>query len=240
MGKRNLKLDTDQIDHVFFDLDHTLWDFDRNSSETLTELFHKYKLDEIGNGSLPYFLRKYSEVNQKLWKDYNRGKVSKADLRIKRFSEVLNSIGVRDSVLVKDIDDEYISTCPKKPHLIEGTIALLDYLKHKYIIHVITNGFKETSFHKVNSSGIAPYIQNLITSEDVGYTKPNAAVFHYAFNKTGADNRNSVMIGDNYSTDILGAKRINMPHIFFNTSYLDFKYKVDIEVRKLEDIHHIL
>lgn len=227
--------------HVFFDLDHTLWDFDTNSRETLEELFITHQLEEKLNTNPKKFVEVYLKINQKMWTLYNQNKISKQELRDTRFNLLFKKFKYNNSELAKTIDFEYINTCPKKGKLIDGALEVVEHLSKDYVIHVITNGFQETQETKIKYSGIAPYVSELITSENSGYQKPNTGIFSFALDRIKSHRKECIMIGDNLETDIKGAKQSRIDHIFFNEMRIDRrKLRVQHEVFKLLEIKEIL
>ncbi len=214
-----------EIKHVFFDLDHTLWDFEKNSNLTFEKLFktHNVELD------LQDFLTEYVPINFQYWKLYREEKVSKENLRYGRLKETFDklSFSVTDD-LIHLLSEEYIRVLPSNNHLFDGAIELLEYLHPKYELHIITNGFEEVQNLKLEKSGIEKYFNSIITSESVGVKKPNPRVFKYALDKANAKAENSIMIGDNLEADIIGAIQCGITSIHFNLEnlkYADKKYK---------------
>jgi len=214
-----------EIKHVFFDLDHTLWDFEKNSNLTFEKLFKTHN-DEL---DLQDFLTEYVPINFQYWKLYREEKVSKENLRYGRLKETFDklSFSVTDD-LIHLLSEEYIRVLPSNNHLFDGAIELLEYLHPKYELHIITNGFEEVQNLKLEKSGIEKYFNSIITSESVGVKKPNPRVFIYALDKANAKAENSIMIGDNLEADIIGAIQCGITSIHFNLEnlkYADKKYK---------------
>ena len=227
--------------HVFFDLDHTLWDFECNSRETLEELFINFSLKEKLNTTPEKFVSVYQKINMKMWTLYNQNKISKRDLRDTRFNLLFKKFKYSNAELAKEIDAEYISCCPKKGKLIEGAKEIIEHLSTNHVIHVITNGFQETQETKIKHSGLESYIDELITSENSGYQKPHSGIFSFALDRIKAHRTECIMIGDNLQTDIKGAKQSRIDHIFFNELKIERRrLKVQHEVFKLLEIKEIL
>lgn len=202
-----------RIEHIFFDLDHTLWDFDRNSAIAFSKLFKKFGI----HLKLEEFLAIYQPINLKYWKCYREEKVSKVDLRRRRLLESFEHFGIKFPLEVIDlIADNYIKFLPHTNHLIPGTIEVLEYLKPNYTLHIITNGFREIQQLKLEKSGILPYFKTVTNSEDAGVKKPHPKIFNMALQISGASIKNSLMIGDSYEADILGASAIGLNGICFN------------------------
>ena len=202
-----------QIKHIFFDLDHTLWDFETNSAKAFDFIFKDNKVEVDLNS----FLRIYAPINHSYWKLYREEKVSKKDLRYKRLKETFDILNysITDD-LINHLAIVYIDNLPNYNMLFEGTIDVLDYLSPKYEMHIITNGFEEVQTKKMENSGIIKYFNKIITSESVGVKKPNPRIFDYALQSANARAEQSIMIGDNYEADVQGALNMRMSAIFCN------------------------
>lgn len=222
--------------HIFFDLDHTIWDFDRNAEETLNELFHTYKLSELGLNSCEDFISTYTENNHQLWADYHLGKITKEFLRAERFSKTFLQLGIHPDAVPHQFEDDYVNISPTKTNLFEGAENVLAYLQQKYTLHIISNGFKETTLTKMDLSGLNPYFTNVIISEDVGVNKPNPVIFEYALDKAKALKEESIMIGDSLEADIYGALGFGMEAIFFNPLKKDKPVDVKKQIVHLEEL----
>ncbi|MEJ5961239.1 YjjG family noncanonical pyrimidine nucleotidase [Pedobacter immunditicola] len=224
------------IKHIFFDLDHTIWDFDRNAEETLMELFEQYNLPGLGLNSPQNFIQTYTENNHFLWAEYHLGKITKEELRSQRFSKTFIQLGVEPSLVPHQFEADYVRISPTKTNLFEGSEKVLAYLKEKYALHIISNGFKETTLTKMSVSGLNPYFKNVIISEDVGVNKPDKAVFEYALNKAGATKEESIMVGDSIEADIRGAQAFGMKAIFFNPLNREKPADVNWQITHLEEL----
>lgn len=222
--------------HIFFDLDHTIWDFDRNAEETLNELYHTHKLQELGLQSCSDFILKYTENNHQLWADYHLGKITKEFLRAERFSKTFIQLGIHPDSVPHQFEDDYVSISPTKTNLFEAAEEVLAYLQQKYSLHIISNGFKETTLTKMNLSNLNPYFENVIISEDVGVNKPNPQIFEYALDKAKATKAESVMIGDSLEADIYGALGFGLDAIFFNPTQKDKPEDVKQEITHLKEL----
>jgi putative hydrolase of the HAD superfamily len=229
------------IKYIFFDLDHTLWDFAKNSKEAISELYERHKLATRGIPSFKRFYETYVTVNDRYWTLYRVGKMSKKTLRKIRFQSVLQQFGITDEAFGIQFGEEYLELSPYKTALFPYTHELLKYLTDKgYEMHIITNGFEEVQHIKVKEAKLAPYFKELITSESVQARKPNPLIFEHAFEITGARAEESIMIGDSLEADIVGAKNMGMAQIFFNPLEKDHKEEVDYEVKTLKEIESIL
>jgi putative hydrolase of the HAD superfamily len=203
------------IKHIFFDLDHTLWDFETNSNCAFKTIFEKHKVPV----SLDKFLNYYRGINQEYWKLYREEKITKSALRVGRLKDTFTKINVTVSdKLIDDLSIDYIEVLPNYNELFEGALEILDYLKPKYEMHIITNGFNEVQYKKLKNSGLSPFFNQIITSEDVGVKKPNPIIFNYALKKAEANSKESIMIGDNYEADVIGAIDNGIDAIYFNTT----------------------
>ncbi len=222
--------------NIFFDLDHTIWDFDRNAEETLMELFEHYNLPSLGLASPQNFIQTYTENNHFLWAEYHLGKITKEELRSERFKKTFLQLGVQPERVPLQFEEDYVKISPTKTNLFEGSEKVLAYLQKKYSLHIISNGFKETTLIKMDRSGLNPYFKNVIISEDVGVNKPDKAVFEYALKKAGATKEESIMIGDSLEADIRGAQDFGMRAIFFNPLNRDQPEDVVWQITHLEEL----
>ena len=228
------------IKHVFFDLDHTLWDFEKNSELELLSIYSNYGLHQRGISLEKEFIKVYKQINEEFWEKYRTNKVTKETLRLMRFSRTLEYFGITDKYLANDISIDYTENCPKRTILIDGSIELLNYLQSSYTMHIITNGFEEVQSIKLINSKLDSYFDKIITSEAAGEKKPNPAIFNFALDLTGATIDNSIMIGDNLNTDIKGAIEIGMHSIYYNPKNKEHNFSLYGDVSHLLEIKSIL
>lgn len=191
--------------NIFFDLDHTLWDFEANANETLRELYHYYKLQLISPKTEDDFVAIYTKVNDGMWKLYRQNKITKAHLRSQRFIDTFREMDVYEKDIPSDIWDKYLDICPTKTTLIPGAIDALDYLATKYDLHLITNGFAETQRRKLKHSDLGKYFKTLTISEEVGVQKPHPLVFETALKNARSSEETGHYVGDNLEADIKGS-----------------------------------
>ena len=202
--------------HLFFDLDRTLWDFEKNSEIALHILFHDLNL-HLEIEDFHKFHTEYKEHNALLWKMYGAGKLSKEVLRSDRFRKALASFGVHDETIIERFSDGYVELSPIQTALFPQALETVQELKKSgYQLHMITNGFREVQTVKIENCGLAPYFQELICSEDIGKNKPDKDIFHHAMRLANCNVSQSVMIGDDYEVDILGANAVGMHTIHFD------------------------
>ena len=228
------------LKHIFFDLDHTLWDFEQNSKNELTYLFSYHKLHQKGISLLDEFIKTYKKINNECWALYRVNKITKENLRVERFHKTLNYFGIEDIKLSISMADNYVNNSPKRTLLIDGSIELLNHLQNKYNLHIITNGFHEVQMIKLNNSGLSRYFDKIITSENAGEKKPHKQIFDYALQQTKAKKNNSIIIGDNLETDIKGALDYGIPCIYLNPSNKKHNLSLFAEVKNLKEIKRIL
>ena len=213
-----------KIKHIFFDLDHTLWDFEKNSELALQKVFTKQNITL----SLDLFLEVYKPINFEFWRLFRNEKVTKSELRYGRLKKTFDALNYSISDdLIDIIAIEYIEFLPDFNYLFDGTFEILDYLKAKYKLHIITNGFEEVQLKKLKTSKIIDYFDAIITSESVGVKKPNPKVFKYSLKLANAKKENSIMIGDSIEADVLGAINFGFPAIhcnFTNKSTKNYKF----------------
>ncbi|GAB2837665.1 HAD family hydrolase [Ferruginibacter profundus] len=226
--------------HLFFDLDHTLWDFDSNAKATLTDLYALFNLDNIVAAPFEDFYRKYLYHNEILWDKYHHGLITADDLKWKRMYRTLLDFKIGNEELSRQLSGKFLELLPTKKILFPHTTELLDYLlDKKYVLHLITNGFEKTQWSKINNSGLAKYFTHMITSEASNSLKPKKEIFDYAMNKAGAALQESIMIGDNLDADIQGAINAGMDSVFVNhinaTAHIQPTYTI-YHLKELESI----
>ena len=203
--------------HLFFDLDHTLWDFDTNSREALKDIYHSLSLETAGIHDFDLFHKIYLGHNERLWDRYRKGLMKMDELRWKRMSMTLLEFKNGDEALARKMGVEFLEILPTKQALFPDTIELLQYLtEKKYQLHLITNGFEKTQHHKLKSAGIDFFFREVITSEGSNSLKPDSEIFEYALRKTGAIKKESIMIGDTPEVDILGAREAGIDQVYVN------------------------
>jgi putative hydrolase of the HAD superfamily len=226
--------------HLFFDLDHTLWDFNANARLTLEELYHAMELGSLGVPDFELFYTTYLSHNDKLWEKYRNGVIKVDELRWKRMWHTLIDFKIGDESLAKDLGFRFLQLLPTRNLLFPHTIECLDYLTSKgYNLHLITNGFKETQHSKLKHSGIASYFIEVITSECSNSIKPNKEIFEYAFIKTNARPVESIMIGDSIEVDIQGAKNAGIDQVFVNHTCIDCMIQPTYMVHSLKELEEI-
>ena len=203
----------DFITDIFFDLAHTLWDFEKNSALTFEKILSANNIPV----DLTNFLEVYVPANLIFWKLYRDDKITKEDLRYQRLKSVFDTLGltVEDDMIHK-LSDEYIQYLSSFNHLFPNTIEILEYLKPKYKLHIITNGFEEIQAKKLRNSNIEDYFEHVVNSEMAGVKKPNPIIFELALNKANVTSNTSLMIGDSLEADILGAKECGFHTLHFN------------------------
>jgi putative hydrolase of the HAD superfamily len=229
-----------KFDHIFFDLDNTLWDFDRNSAEALHELFHKYDLNSLGVPSFTIFFEKYKERNEMMWEQYRLGKIDKATLRNDRFSLTFWDLGLEANTAPKELADEYISISPQKSYLFPHAHEVLTYLKEKYTLHIITNGFEEAQHIKLKAADLTKYFSEIIISEHTGYKKPDIKIFEYAVTLANTSADRCLMVGDGLEVDIIGAIDAGWSAVFFNPGKKEHKQSLVYEIESLDELRAIL
>ncbi len=226
--------------HIFFDLDHTLWDYDRNVTESLTELYHLYELVNLGIPTFEAFFQSFHQVNFQLWDWYNVGKIDKHNLRKERFPRIFTHAGGRAEAIPQEFEEDFMSRTSTKPHVFPHSKEILTYLKAKYRLHVITNGFNESQAKKMKSSGLDGFFELVVTSETTGHKKPDPRIFLYAMEQLSTKPENCLMIGDNPDSDILGAQRAEIDQVFFNPEGKSISLTPTYEISHLQQLEELL
>jgi YjjG family noncanonical pyrimidine nucleotidase len=222
------------IKDVFFDLDHTLWDFEKNSALAFEMVFDEHGISV----NLSEFLSHYIPLNLKYWKKYRKEQVTQAELRYFRLKDTFDLMGYRiDDKMIDILSDSYIRHLPKNNHLFEGTVEILDYLSEKYRLHIITNGFHEVQHHKINNAKIDHYFVTITNSETAGVKKPNPLIFAHALKVANAKKETSIMIGDCIEADVRGALDFGIDAILFSENADDESIKC---IRRLKDLKKYL
>lgn len=233
-------MSTKQYKHLFFDLDKTLWDLKNNSVDTLNDIYSKH-LQPIFNGNnLELFLKIYDFNNNILWDNYRKGIINKEVLRIERFILTLKEFGIKNEVLANKMADDYIKISPLKTKLFPYTKEILEYLYPKYNLYIITNGFKEVQYPKLKHTGLEKYFKDVIISEETGYHKPDKNIFIYTLKKTGAKAEESLMIGDDFDVDIIGAQSVGMDQVLFSPESKFNGENVTYKITSLIELKEIL
>jgi len=227
---------TKDIEHVFFDLDHTLWDFDKNSKLTFEKIFDIHKL----NVHTHRFLEVYEPINFEYWKLYREEKVTKSELRYGRLKKAFDAINffISDTT-INDLSEDYITYLTTFNNVFDGTHEILNYLKKDYQLHIITNGFEEAQEKKLEASNLKSYFNTMTNSEMVGVKKPNPRIFNFALNIANARPENSIMIGDSLEADVQGALNVGMSAVYFDYKDKDHKQPYH-RITKLSEIKDIL
>lgn len=222
----------DNITDVFFDLDHTLWDFDKNSALTFEKIFELNNIDV----DTKQFLSYYEPINLGYWKLYREDKIDKDSLRFGRLNDAFLAINKEiEKKIIYKLSEDYITYLATFNHLFDNAIDILNYLNVKYKLHIITNGFKEIQYKKLMLSNINHYFDTITNSEQVGVKKPNPKIFNYAIEAANTHPDRSIMIGDNYEADIMGAYNIGMDVIFFNIN----NESINGDVKQINDLIHL-
>lgn len=200
--------------HLFFDLDHTLWDFDTNADECLTQIFDEFLPKESHKKNA--FTKQFSMINRAMWLQLERNEITHDFLRKNRFKNTFEAIELKINEAVgEEMNEHFLDLLPEKVGLMEHAIEILEYLQPHHNLHILSNGFFEIQKRKIHNSGLSPYIDFLITNDLAGARKPDAEIFQYALNQTGANLENSMMIGDSFEADIKGAEQFGLKSIYF-------------------------
>lgn len=226
---------------LFFDLDHTLWDFERNSEASLSVLYEEVDLSRRGVSAFDEFNVVYHEINDKLWDRFRKGFLSREELRWKRMWQTLVHYRINDEKLAKVMSERYLEILPTQTHLFPHCHEMLAYCTERnYHLHLITNGFEATQQLKLKHSFLENYFDRMITSEQAMSMKPQKEIFEYALRETGALASESLMIGDALDVDVLGAQRIGMDQVFFNPKGAAHEGSPTYEIECLSDMQKIV
>lgn len=226
----------DLVTDIFFDLDHTLWDFEKNSALTFAKIFADHEVET----DLAKFLEIYAPINLAYWKLYREEKISKPDLRYQRLRNTFDQLGIQVSdELINTLSVDYINYLCTFNHLVSNAIPILDYLRPKYRLHIITNGFQEVQSKKLVNASISEYFEHVIDSETAGVKKPNPYIFHYSLERADVSPDKALMIGDSLEADVLGAKAVGLHTLHFNAHKDPWHPHAEI-INDLIEIKHYL
>lgn len=226
--------------YIFFDLDHTLWDFEKNSSQTLLELYHKYELKNLGTFCENSFVEQFRKVNSELWRQSDEGKMDRETLRSDRFRIVCQGLGLNSDEISAGLGKDYVALCPQKKELLPFAMDVLEYLDKRYELYILTNGFKDVQVVKLNSAGILHYFKRIFTAEDAGTGKPGKEYFQHVLKELKADREACIMIGDNLKTDILGAQIAGIDHVYYNPGNRSYFMDVQHDIKCLSELKRLL
>ena len=226
--------------HLFFDLDHTLWDFEANARATLETLHTEMNLASRGVYDFELFYRNYLLYNEMLWERYRNGFIRQEELRVKRMRMALLDFRISDENLSNQMNLRFLELLPQRTLLFPYTVEILTYLTNKnYSLHLITNGFDQVQHSKLRHSGLDHFFREVITSEGSNSLKPNKEIFEYAFRKTRAEPSSSIMIGDTIEVDILGAMNAGIDQVFVNHNGISTDVKPTYTVHSLKELENI-
>ncbi len=223
------------IKDIFFDLDRTIWDFETNSKKVLEWLYQEYNLNRYFD-AFPLFYKKYQSVNDAMWQQYYKKEVTKDDVRLLRFYHTIGE----EQKMCEQMSQDYIELSVQQTAVFPYSYEILETLKQRgYKLHIITNGFREVQFNKLNNCKLTPFFETVSTSEDAKYHKPHRQAFLYALNQAKTDASQSAMVGDDLQTDISGAKEVGMLSIYFNPKRYNTEHNADVEVFDLRSLEKV-
>ena len=228
------------IKHVFFDLDNTLWDFRKNAKFALEKLYIKYDVESRYGFNFEEFHPHYHESNEGLWALIRDKKITKEELRARRFKEAFDNLGINNDELAKIFEDEYMETITNYNEVVDGAMELLDYLKPNYKLHIITNGFIEVSKRKIESSDLNGYFETVTYADEIEILKPDPRIYNLAMEKSGAKKDESIYIGDDWIADAVGANAFGMSAIFFDRLDDNFGMENVPTIKHLDEVRNYL
>ncbi len=224
--------------YIFFDLDRTLWDFERNMHDTMHDLFNCFLLNQI-DSTVSSFIKTFESEHDKLWELYRNGRINKEKLRKERFNRTLIKLGREDKNLANTLNKNYLEICPAKKNLIPYSREILDYLYQDYQLFILTNGFIKTQNRKLENCGIHNYFNQVFSSEEIGYNKPHKKIFAWAVNSLNARKSECIMIGDDPVVDIKGAKKYGIDQVYFNPEKKPSASNATYEIVSLKELMNI-
>lgn len=225
---------------LFIDLDDTLWAFSENARDSFREVYVQCRLDRYFD-AFDQFYALYEERNQTLWSIYAAGKIDKEELNRQRFLYPLLQVGVNDPALAKTYSEAFFEIIPTKSKLMPFAKEALEYLSGRYRLYILSNGFREMQIRKMQSAAITPYFRKVVLSEDIGVHKPFPQIFHFALSATQTQLKDSLMIGDSWENDMMGAKGVGMSQLFYNPLHQEkLSFQPTYQINSWEEITRIL
>lgn len=223
---------------IFFDLDHTLWDYTTNSEETLKELYLKWELEQLGGFCTQRFCQTFDSINRQLWGQHESGKLSREQLRRQRFVQVLSALGHEQvpAHITSGLHQDFMLLCPAKPGLLPYAREVLEQYHKRFPLYVLTNGFRDVQDIKLAAAGIDHYFSGVFTAEDAGVAKPHVAFFEYVLEKIEARPQDCLMVGDNLKADIIGAASAGIDTIYYNPHKRSYFVPVQRDVQCLSEL----
>ena len=226
--------------NLFFDLDDTIWAFSRNARDTFEEVYRKYSFERYFD-SFDHYYTIYQQRNTELWIEYGEGKITKDELNWQRFSYPLQAVGVEDETLAEKFSEDFFAIIPTKSGLMPHAKEVLEYLAPQYNLYILSNGFQELQCHKMRSAGIDRFFKKIVLSDDIGILKPWPEIFHFALSATQSEVHDSLMIGDSWENDVIGAKGVGMHQVFYNvTGKEELPFQPTYHISNLKELMQIL
>lgn len=218
------------IKHIFFDLDNTLWDYRKNAAIALRKVYKEFRVEEIYGHSFDDFYDYYYEINEQLWESYRKAEINRKELQERRFPMAFENLGIQSPDFAIEFEHRFMEEISSSELMVPGAVEILEYLKPKYKLHIITNGFTETTKDKIKNSSLKGYIETVVTAESAGAPKPNPKAFQTGISESGARVEESIYIGDDWEADIVGATKFGMKAIFFNPLAENHLWMEDVPV----------
>ncbi|MEY3630486.1 MAG: hypothetical protein RL408_40 [Bacteroidota bacterium] len=217
---------------LFFDWDHTLWDHDLNAKEVLLDLAVEY---ELAIEPLSYWAS-FEKINNGLWDQYAAGEISQAELRETRFVRFFQELRIEGPS--SEFGDKYLERAPRKTNLMPGAFELIQDLAAHYPLYILTNGFDDIQYVKIEGAGMRSFFKEIITSQQVGTKKPSPLFYEYALERAGIQPGEALMIGDHVEADVRGALNAGIPAIHYNP----FSVATDLphEIQHLDELRGLL
>jgi len=229
-----------KVKSIFFDLDHTIWDLEKNAEETLIELFDEFGFNKVTTFTSLDFVASFSKFNEQQWVLYEKKLIDKPTLRENRFRLAMSEIGIPPENQPLDMWNHFLERCPQRTNLIPNAKEVLDILSGKYPLYIITNGFSETQRLKLQNAGLSHYFEKVIISEEIGWRKPQKEIFEYAQKLAMVIPKEAVMIGDSLETDVKGSIEAGWNSVFYNPNSLTNPHQDVLEIKSLLELKDLL
>lgn len=225
-----------QYQVLLFDADGTLLDFDRAEEEAFKQVLQKY-----GFSPEKQYVDEYHRINRACWEAFEEGRMERDEVLTVRFERFFRGHGA--AVSGREAEDFYRVLLGKGAYLMKGALEILDDLKERYSLYIVTNGVAATQRKRLADSGLAPYFRDVFISEDAGSQKPQRAFFDYCFSRIpGADPDKMLIIGDSLTSDMQGGVNAGIDTCWLNPGQEENKRGLLLtwEIKNLEELKNFL
>lgn len=203
---------------IYFDLDDTLLDHKKAEQKGLADVYQHF--DVFTDISLKTLLNVYHLINKGLWEEYGKGEIDRFILQRRRFEETLSRLGI-DTALLEQIGNAYMDNYRNHWEWIDGAKNAFDSIRAKYPVGIITNGFAETQWMKIDQFGFRETASQIVISEEIGVMKPHPKIFDYSTQLVGVERSEILYVGDSLTSDVMGGKEAGWQVAWYTNDPVD-------------------